>query len=97
MVPVKVKVDAQDDIDPNPVVTLVSVVSNEPDNGLSDGDTAGDIKDAALGTDDRELMLRAERSGTGPGRVYTLTYAAHDAAGNVGTAQVIVAVPRDHH
>ena len=97
MVPVKVMVDAKDDIDPNPVVTLVSVVSNEPDNGLGDGDTAGDIQGAALGTDDRELMLRPERSGKGTGRIYTLTYSARDAAGNVATAQVTVAVPHDHH
>ncbi len=79
------------------MVTLLSVVSNEADNGLGVGDTAGDIQGAAVGTDDRELMLRAERGGKGTGRIYTLTYTARDAAGNVGTAQVTVAVPHDHH
>jgi hypothetical protein len=93
MVPVKVSVDVKDDQDPQPVVTLVSVRSNEADNGLGDGDVGEDIQDAAIGSDDRDLSLRAERSGTGSGRVYTLTYQARDAAGNIGTATVDVAVP----
>lgn len=93
MVPVKVSVDVKDDQDPQPVVTLVAVQSNEPDDGLGDGDTAGDIQDATIGSDDRDLSLRAERGGTGTGRVYTLTYQARDAAGNVSTATVEVAVP----
>ncbi len=41
------------DCDPVPTVTLISVTSNEPDNGLGDGDTSGDIAGATLGTDDR--------------------------------------------
>ena len=93
MVPVKVKIDVQDDQDSQPVVTLVSVKSNETDNGLGDGDSSGDIQDASIGTDDRELALRAERGGNGTGRVYTLTYQARDAAGNIATAKVTVGVP----
>ena len=49
---------------------LVSVTSNEPDNGLGDGDTANDI----VIVDDLTVKLRAERSGTGNGRIYTLTW-----------------------
>ncbi len=75
-------------------VTLVSVVSNEPDNGLGDGDTAGDIQGAAIGTDDRAFQLRAERSGGGNGRVYTVTYAATDGSGNVATVSAMVVVPK---
>lgn len=93
MVPVRVKVDVQDDQDPQPVVTLLAVESNEADNGLGDGDTANDIQGAEIGTDDREVALRAERSGKGSGRVYRLTYQARDAAGNVSTASVTVTVP----
>jgi len=41
------------------------------------------------------VLLRAERSGDGPGRVYTLTYAARDASGNMASALGIVTVPLD--
>lgn len=93
MVPVKVIVEVQDNQDPQPMVTLLSVQSNEADNGLGDGDAAEDIQGASIGTDDRDLSLRAERSGTGTGRVYTLTYQARDASGNVSTATVQIEVP----
>jgi len=83
-----------DDHDPHPTVTLVSITSSEPDNGLGDGDTPNDIQQADFGTDDRQFLLRAERSGTGPGRTYTVTYAATDAAGNA--TQVAVKVMASH-
>ena len=51
-----------------------------------------DIVDATLGTDDRNLLLRAERSGTGNGRVYTITYRAIDGSGNAVTSQATVTV-----
>jgi len=51
--------------DASPQVQLVSIVSDEPDNGLGDGDTAGDIAGASFGTDDRVFFLRAERQGEG--------------------------------
>jgi hypothetical protein len=84
-----------DDTDPNPTVTLISVTSSEPDNGLGDGDTPNDIQGTAFGTDDREFLLRAERSGKGGGRVYTVTYRATDAAGNTITVSAQVSVPHD--
>ena len=75
---------------PDPTITLVSIISNEPDNGKGDGNTVNDIQDAAFGTDDREFKLRSERSGRGSGRVYTITYEAE------GTAnEVTVTVPHD--
>jgi hypothetical protein len=78
-----------DNVDPNPTVTLVSVVSNEPDNGLGDGDTPIDIVFNSDGTID----LRAERAGTGEGRIYTITYRATDACGNSTEATATVTVP----
>ena len=48
-----------------------------------------------LGTLDTRISLRAERSGSGPGRTYTLTYRATDLAGNVATAIATVIVPHD--
>ena len=74
---------------------LVSASSSEPDNGLGDGDTENDIQGADLGTPDHDVMLRAERSGGGPGRVYTLVYSVADATGAVTEARTHVRVPHD--
>jgi hypothetical protein len=73
---------------------LVSVTSSEPDNGLGDGDAANDIQGWAIGTADTAGQLRAERSGTGTGRVYTLTYEGTDRAGNAALCSATVKVPR---
>ena len=69
---------------------IVGVTSSEPDNGLGDGDTAGDIQV----TGDLTLNLRAERSGRGNGRTYTITVEARDAAGNATTRTTTVLVPK---
>jgi hypothetical protein len=75
-------------------VTLVGVTSNEPDNGLGDGDTANDIQGVSIGSDDRAFQVRAERSGGGSGRVYTATYRATDTVtGASTTASATVVVP----
>jgi len=95
MVEIEATISVQDDVDPHPSVRLVSIKSSEADNGLGDGDTAGDIQDASLGTDDRQFLLRAERSATGPGRIYTITYEARNAAGRTSTLSTQVTVPRD--
>ncbi|MDD5558597.1 hypothetical protein [Candidatus Methylomirabilis sp.] len=65
-------------------------VSNEPESGLGDGDIASDIVITG-GT----VQLRAERSGTGTGRIYTLTATASDLAGNPATARATCMVPHD--
>jgi hypothetical protein len=80
-----VDVSFNDACDASPRVVLLSLTSNEPDDGLGDGDTANDIQGAVLNTDDRAFQLRAERSSQGSGRVYTATYRIRDASGN--TAQ----------
>ena len=77
---------ATDTYDANPVVRLVSILSNESDN-LGDGDQPDDIQGAAFGTDDRQFLLRRERSGNGSGRIYTITYSATDASGNTTVSQ----------
>jgi len=84
-------VTAADNFDPNPTVTLVSVTSNEPDDGLGDGDTPIDI----VIVDDYTFKLRAERAGTGMDRIYTITYQVTDACGNSTLASVMVTVPHD--
>jgi hypothetical protein len=62
---------------------------------MGDGNTTGDIAGADLGTAGTEVDLRAERNGTGPGRVYQLTYRAVDASGNSTPAFAVVTVPHD--
>ena len=88
---VKANVEVSDNLDPSPTLTLISVVSNEPDNGTGDGDTANDIVIA----DNLTFQLRAERSGNGNGRIYTITYQAVDWAGNSTLATATVTVPHD--
>lgn len=70
---------------------ILTITSNEPDNGLGDGDTANDI----VLTGPLTASLRAERSGKGTGRIYTITIEARDAAGNASTRAVTVTVPRN--
>jgi hypothetical protein len=69
--------------------TITSVTSNEPINGLGDGDASPDwtIVDA------HHVNLRAERSGTGSGRIYTITITCTDGGGHTAlkTVQVTVA------
>lgn len=69
---------------------IVSVSCNEPDNARGDGNTTGDVQI----TGDLTLNLRAERSGTGIGRTYTITVEASDAAGNTATKTCTVFVPK---
>jgi uncharacterized protein len=88
-VEVTATVSVSDNFDQNPTVELVSITSNEPDNGLGDGDTADDI----VILDDFTILLRAERSAQGTGRIYTLTYKAADACGNETYATATVFVP----
>lgn len=95
LVPIVATIVATDVCDGAPTVRLLSITSNEPDNGLGDGDTTGDIQGAAFGTDDRQFLLRAERSGRGTGRIYTVTYEARDASNNVTVKQAVVSVPHD--
>ena len=86
-------VTVTDDSDPSPTVVLTSIVSNEPDEGLGDGDKPNDIQDADIREEDYEFSLRAERSGGGDGRIYTITYTATDASGNTQNASATVTVP----
>lgn len=76
-------------------VRLAAATSDEPDNGLGDGDTTNDIQGWDVGTRDTNGKLRAERSGLGDGRVYTLAYAGMDAAGNTAACAALVTVPHD--
>jgi hypothetical protein len=90
MIPVEISVSAQDTCDPSPVCSITSITSNEPANGLGDGDTAPDWDlSGNLG-----LKLRSERSGTGKGRVYTINVQCTDCSGNASNKSVVVTVPK---
>jgi hypothetical protein len=65
------------------------VASNEPINSTDDGDTAPDWQVI----DAHHVKLRAERSGIGTGRVYTVTVTCNDAAGVSSSQTVTVSVP----
>jgi hypothetical protein len=84
-----------DDCDPEPGFVLVSIESNESPNGRGDGNTQPDVRGDDPGTADLEFALRAERSGNGAGRVYTITYRAFDTSGNEALATAHVRVPHD--
>ena len=81
--------------DDTPSIKLLSITSSEPDNGLGDGDKPNDIQEATFGTADFDFKLRAERSGTGQGRKYTITYEVTDSWGNRAQAKGNVLVPHD--
>ncbi len=91
LVPVRIAVSVEDNSDSSPVCGITSVSSNEPVNGLGDGDTAPDW----IVTGELAAKLRAERGGRGHGRVYTITVMCLDASGNSATGSTTVTVPHD--
>ena len=79
------------DLSPADLV-ITKAVSNEPDNdiGVGDGNTFGDI---VISPGGGSVQLRAERQGTGSGRIYTVTLEVTDDWGNQGEATVEIKVP----
>ena len=111
MVPIRIRVVTQDaccvanwkitSVTSNETVGDGKGKPNKKDNGnnenghnedLGSGNTAPDW----IITGDHGLKLRAERAGTGTGRVYTITVQAQDCAGNLSEpATLTVTVPHD--
>ena len=89
MVPVSLTAALVDLLDPAPTARIVGVSSNEPIDGADDGSTTPDWNITGPLTVD----LRAERSGAGTGRVYTIEVEGRDAAGNTIRQAVTVRVP----
>lgn len=72
-------------------LTVTGITQDEPVNGLGDGDTSPDARIQPQGT----VLLRAERSGQGNGRVYQVHFTADDGVGGHCEGSVKVCVPRD--
>jgi hypothetical protein len=89
MVPVGI-VNVSDPNNDQISISITGVTQDEPVNGLGDGDTS---PDAVLQGD--KVLLRAERSGTGNGRVYQVSFTADDGYGSSCTGAVTVCVPHD--
>jgi LmbE family N-acetylglucosaminyl deacetylase len=93
MVSVVINAAVEDNCAPAPAVRILAVASNEADDALGDGSTTPDYTlDPAH---PNVVQLRAERSGLGVGRVYTITLEAMDLHGNVATTTVAVPVAHD--
>ena len=91
LVEISVQTDAQDNQDPDPDVRLVGISSSEPEDVQGNGNTGSDFEVTA----DGRIFLRAERSGAGLRRIYTITYEAEDEAGNKSLATAEVTVPHN--
>jgi hypothetical protein len=70
---------------------IVEVKSDEASNAAGSGNTSPDLQV----TGDLTLELRAERSGTGNGRNYTITVEVADGSGNKSQKTVVVVVPKN--
>ncbi len=82
-------VEVTDVVDPHPQCQIIDVTSNQPMNGIGDGNTDLDwVITGAL-----TLSLRAERAGKGGPRVYTIDVECFDEGLNSVQDSVTVTVP----
>jgi hypothetical protein len=87
MRPIQVSISSSDNC-PGTTCEIIGVSSDEAADGLGDGHTEADWEIV-----NGSLSLRAERSGTGTGRVYKITVECTDASGNKTRATTAVSVP----
>jgi len=79
-------------VDINDVVISQATSDEEEDAaGAGDGNTLNDI---VIAPDCKSLQLRAERQGSGDGRVYHIILKVKDSSGNVATAVRTIVVPQ---
>jgi hypothetical protein len=70
-------------------ITITGITQDEPVNGDQDGNTCPDAD--GIGTE--TVQVRAERSGAGDGRVYSIAFRAQDHEGDECDGVVTVCVP----
>ena len=73
-----------------PTTCVLTVTSNEPIDGLGDGDSSPDWEVI----DDHHVRLRSERAGSGNGRTYTITVTCTDNNGHTVVKTTTVKVPK---
>jgi hypothetical protein len=88
LVPVTISVQAFDTIDPMPHCAVFDVTANEPIIGPFSGNPNFDWRITG------ELELRAERTGEGDGRIYSVHVSCSDFHGNESASSVTVTVPK---
>jgi parallel beta-helix repeat protein len=86
MIDVTIGVTVVDDSDPSPACHITGVSANE----------ALDPSDVSL-SGPLALLLRAERNGSGPGRIYTIGVTCTNASQLSVSGSVTVGVPHDQH
>jgi hypothetical protein len=84
MVPLFMLVTVSDSVDPAPICRITSIRSNEPVGNEPDWTFQGLI-----------FAVRAERLGSGNGRIYTIEGECRDFTGNVSRATTTVTVPHN--
>jgi len=72
-------------------IRIDKIMQDEPVNGTGDGNTCAD----ATGIGTAMAQLRAERSGNGNGRVYTIYFTAMDSKGASSQGSVKVSVTKN--
>jgi len=88
---VSVGITGVSDPENDPVtISITSVTQDEPTEGLDDGDLGPDA--VIQGS---TVLLRAERSGSGNGRVYRINFTTTDGKGGSCSGSVTVSVPHD--
>ncbi|HEU4928434.1 MAG TPA: HYR domain-containing protein [Candidatus Krumholzibacteria bacterium] len=88
---VAIEINATSACDGQLTKRIVGVTSNEAEDGTGSGSTSPDWIMNGNGS----VKLRAERSGNGSGRVYTVHYELEDDFGNIVEGSVDVLVPHD--
>jgi hypothetical protein len=96
LVNISIEANASDNSGSLPALS-VTVVSNEPENGLGDGDIDDDWTEPVIDQINGiiNLQIRSERSGSGNGRVYSVSITAKDNSNNTSTAVIDIIVPHD--